>query len=302
MKSPDMTLNASLFIIFLCILFGGNGVAIKMGFTGIGPFTGAGIRFSISVSALFIWAKANRIPLALNGSQARLLLVHCILFVCQVSCFHLGLARTTASHGALIANILPFGVLILAHFFIPQDHITWRKGMGVVLGFIGVMLLFMDEPDLNADLKTGDMIILCAVLCWSISAVYLKRIISGFNAVQVTFYPMVLGIPVFFVAGWLFDPFMVKTISPLVVKAILYQGLVTSAFGFVAWNTMLRKFGATSLHSFIFIIPLAGVTAGITLLDEPVTRHLLAAVSFILAGILVVNIRRKKKPPVVPVQ
>jgi multidrug transporter EmrE-like cation transporter len=38
------------------------------------------------------------------------------------------------------------------------------------------------------------------------------------------------------------------------------------------------------------------------LLGEPVTRHLLAAISLIVAGIMVVNIRRKKKPPGRPVQ
>lgn len=302
MKNTDMTLSASLFTVFLCVLFGVNGTAIKIGLTGLGPFTSAGIRFALSALALYVWAAYRKIPLALNREQAGLLGIQCVLFTFQVSCFHLGLARTTASHGALITNFLPFLVLILAHFFIPEDRITWRKGIGVLMGFIGVVLLFMDEPDLNADLKTGDIIVLCAVLSWSISSVYVKRIISGFNAFQITFYPMAFGIPFFLAGGWLFDDPMVGNITVPVVESVLFQALVTSGFGFVAWNTMLQRFGATSLHTFIFIIPLAGVMSGVTILDEPVTRHLLASVAFILAGILVVNIRRKRKPPVLPLQ
>lgn len=302
MKNADMTLGASLFTIFLCILFGGNGVAIKFGLTGLGPFTSAGFRFSVAAAALFTWSRLRRIPLGLSRQQARLLLFQCVLFTFQVSGFHIGLKHTTASHGALIANVLPFMVLILAHFFIPGDRITWRKGMGVVLGFIGVVLLFMDKPDLNANLQIGDLMVLSAVLSWSISAVYLKRIIEGFNPIQVTFYPMVFGVPFFFMFGMLLDDPMIARIDGTVVSAILFQAFITSSFGFVSWNTMLQRYGATSLHLFIFIIPLAGVMAGVTFLDEPVTRHLLAAISFIVAGILVVNIRRKKKPPVVPVQ
>ncbi|MCA1787770.1 MAG: DMT family transporter [Desulfobacteraceae bacterium] len=302
MKDAEMTFTASMFTVFLCVLFGGNGVAIKMGLTGLGPFTSAGIRFSLAAVLLFLWARLQQVQLGLNRKQVRQLSVICVLFTLQVACFHLGLARTTASHGALISNILPFMVLILAHFFIPDDRITWRKGVGVLLGFMGVAFLFMDEPDLNANLKTGDLIVLCAVMSWSLSAVYLKRIIEAFNPIQVTFYPMVFAVPFLFAGGMLFDDPMVVDITPLVANAIVFQALVTSSFGFVSWNTLLQRYGATSLYSFIFIIPVAGVAAGVILLDEPVTSHLLAAISFIVAGIMVVNIRRKKKPPVVPVQ
>jgi drug/metabolite transporter (DMT)-like permease len=302
MKDAEMTYKAGMFTVFLCVLFGGNAVAIKMGLTGLGPFTSAGIRFSLAAVFLFLWARFRQIHLGLNGKQVRQLSVICVLFTLQVACFHLGLARTTASHGALISNILPFLVLILAHFFIPGDRITWRKAVGVILGFAGVALLFMDEPDLNADLKTGDLIILCAVISWSMSAVYLKRIIEAFNPVQVTFYPMAAAVPFLFAGGLLFDHPMAGQITPLVIQAILFQALVTSAFGFVAWNTLLQRYGATSLHTFIFIIPVAGVASGVTLLAEPLTRHLLAAIAFIVAGIMVVNIRRRKKPPVLPVQ
>jgi drug/metabolite transporter (DMT)-like permease len=302
MKDAEMTFKASLFTVFLCIIFGGNAVAIKTGLTGLGPFTSAGIRFSLAAGFLFLWACFRQIHLKLNRRQIRQLSVICVLFTLQVACFHLGLARTTASHGALISNILPFMVLILAHFFIPGDRITGRKAIGVLLGFMGVGLLFMDEPDLNADLKTGDIIILCAVISWSVSAVYLKRIIEAFNPIQVTLYPMASAVPFLFAGGLLFDNPMAAGITPKVIHAILFQALVTSAFGFVSWNTLLQRYGATSLHSFIFIIPLAGVASGVLLLGEPVTRHLLAAISFIVAGIMVVNIRRRKKPPVVPVQ
>ncbi len=300
MKNADMTLGPALFVIFLCMLFGGNGVAMKFSYTGLGPFTAAGIRFTLAASLLILWARYKSIPLRLDRTQRRLILVQCGLFMVQVSGFHLGLNNTTASHAALVANALPFMVLILAHFFIPGDTITLKKGAGILLGFIGVVVLFFDEPDLNADLQTGDLMVLTAVVCWSISAVYVKRIIDRFSAVQITLYPMITGIPFFFIAGFIWDSAMVTEVTPTVVKAIIYQGAVTAAFGFVAWNTMLKRFGATALHSFIFIVPLAGVSFGVTFLDEPVTPHLLTAIACIVVGIVVVNLRKRKKMPIVP--
>ena len=301
MRNTDMTLGASLFTLTLCLLFGGNGVAMKLGFTGIGPFTSAGMRFILASLALLIWARIRRIPLKLSQDQFWMILVQCGIFTGQVSLFHLGLNQTTASHGALISNVLPFMVLILAHFFIPGDRITLKKGLGVCMGFIGVVILFFDRPDLSSDLKNGDFIIMGAVLFWSVSAVYVKRINAHFHAIQITLYPMIFGIPLFLTAGYVWDDVMVAAITPTVVKALAFQAFVTTAFGFVAWNTLLQQYGTTALHSFIFIIPLSGVWCGVYFLDEPVTSHLLGAIIFIVAGILVVNLKRRKRPPVMPV-
>ena len=300
MNNGDMTLGASLFTVFLCLLFGGNGVAMKLGYTGLGPFTAAGIRFSLAASLLVAWSVYKRIPLRLTPFQLRLILVQSILFCFQVSGFHLGLAHTTASHGAIIANALPFLVLILAHFFIPGDRITLKKGVGIILGFVGVVVLFFDQPDVSGGLQKGDILVLCAVLCWSISATYVKRINDHFHAVQITLFPMFLAVPVFFISGWLWDPAMVVKVDATVIRALVYQGAVTAAFGFVAWNTMLKRFGATALHSFVFIVPLAGVSFGVIFLDEPLTSHLLAAMACIVAGIVTVNIKRPRKSQTIP--
>ena len=295
-NNDDLTIRAAALTIFICILFGGNPVAIKFSLTGLGSFTAAGIRFSIAAIVIFIWARYKKIPLKINQKQWGQVLILAAIFVVQLSCFYLGISKTTASHGALISNVLPFIVLVMAHFFIPGDTISFKKGIGITLGFIGVLLLFFDEQDLTGELRKGDLIVLVAVFMWSSSAVFVKRIISQYNVVQITIYPMVLGTPFFFIGGYLWDDQMIRMINPAVVKAVLYQSLVTASFGFIAWNTLLQKFGATALHSFIFIMPLAGVLFGVVLLGEAFTPHLAVSIAFIVAGVIIVNMRRRKRP------
>lgn len=295
MQNKDMTVKAAALTVFICILFGANPVAIKFCLTGLGAFTAAGIRFFIAAVVIFFWARMKHASLRLNQKQLGQMLILSAIFVVQLSCFYHGLAKTTASHGVLIGNVLPFFVLILAHFFIPGDSITFRKGIGITLGFMGVLFLFFDQQDLTEDLKTGDLIVLAAVMLWSSSAIYVKRIISEYNAVQITLYPMIFGIPFFFLGGFLWDDQMVRMITPQVIHAVLYQSLVTASFGFVAWNSLLQKFGATSLHSFIFIMPLAGVLFGVWLLGETITPHLVFSSALIVAGVIIVNLKRKKQ-------
>jgi drug/metabolite transporter (DMT)-like permease len=77
---------------------------------------------------------------------------------------------------------------------------------------------------------------------------------------------------------------------------MLYQTFVTASFGFVAWNTMIRRFGATALHSFVFIMPVSGVFLGVTLLGEPITANLIGSIVFVVTGLIVVNRKSADRP------
>jgi drug/metabolite transporter (DMT)-like permease len=301
-ENPEFSFFAGILSAFLCILFGANAVAIKLAFGGVGVFTTAAIRFSIASLAIYIWARATGQSLAFKKGQFYQLLILAGLFVVQLSLFYLGLSKSNASRGTLIANLLPFWVLFLAHFFIPGDRITRWKFFGILLGFSGVAFMFAEKKGVTADFRAGDLIILSATVIWACSVIYLKRIISAFSAVHITLYSMVFAVPVFFVEALLWDRPMIFKLDLQVIGAVLYQSLVTAAFGFVAWNTLLQKYGAVALHSFIFIMPIAGVALGGLVLGEPITSKILIALALIVAGILVVHLKPRKEAPVYPIR
>ena len=76
---------------------------------------------------------------------------------------------------------------------------------------------------------------------WGCNAIYLKRIISEFHAVQVTVYPMLFSIPFFFTAGWFRDDPMVGSPDMHIFISMLYQSLVTAAYGFVSLESDAPK-------------------------------------------------------------
>ena len=284
-----LPLSASLFTIFLCILFGANAVAVKIGFTGLGVFTSAGVRFSIAALTIYFWARITGKPLKIREGQFRQLVLLGLIFFFQLSLFYLGQNKTTASHGTLIANVLPFGVMVLAHYFIPGETILLRRFMGLVLGFIGVLLLVFDSVMLTVEMAYGDLLVLLAVGVWSCNAIYTKRVIAGYHPLQITMYPMALASLLFFVCGYFFDAQMIIAIEPRMAGALAYQIFVTASFGMVAWNTLIRRYGATALHSFVYIMPISGVILGVLILDEPITHSLLVSVLLIASGLVIVN-------------
>ena len=146
------------------------------------------------------------------------------------------------------------------------------------------------------------MSIMVATAIWACNVIYLKRIIGTFNPFQVTFYSMVLSVPIFFLEAILWDRPMIFKLNFQIIGAVLYQSLITAAFGFVAWNTLLQKYGAVALHSFVFIMPIAGVVLGGLVLGEPITLKILIALVLIVAGILVVHLKPRKAEPVYPIR
>ena len=294
MTSYGLPLGASIFTAFLCILFGANAVAVKISLTGLGVFTTAGLRFGTAAIVLCLYAICTGKPLAIRRGLFVHVAVLAAIFFTQLSLFYFGQAKTTASHGTLISNILPFMVMLLAHVFIPGETIRRRRILGLVVGFAGVALLFLDNLAMTGDALHGDLLILLAVMIWSGHVIYIKKIIGNFHPLQITLYPMAVAAPIFLISGFFFDGTMIGTINSAVVQSMLYQIFVTASFGFVAWNTMISRFGATALHTFVFIMPISGVLLGIVLLKEPLTVNLIGAIVLVVTGLILVN--RTKAP------
>jgi drug/metabolite transporter (DMT)-like permease len=299
-QNQELSFLAAVFTLCLCVLFGANAVAIKISLSGLGVFTTAGLRFSMASATIFLWALITGRSFKIKSGQVRQLLIISMVFTVQLSLFYLGLSKSNASRGTLMVNLQPFFTLFLAHFFIPGDRITKRKTLGILLGFAGVAFVFLEKKGVSADFKVGDLIILFAAFLWSCSAVYTKRIIHAFKPFHLVLYPMIFSAPLFFLEGFVWDTAMIAHIDTKVLCSLLYQSFVTASFCFVAWLTLLKKYGAVALHSFIFFMPISGVMLGGLILEEPITVNIIIALLLIVSGILLVNFRQRKPIPLFP--
>lgn len=293
--NPDtMPPTISLLAIFLCILFGANAVAIKVSFNGVGVFAAAGLRFSIAAVLLMIWSHIRGISLRLlPGQLTQMAIISCIFF-CQMSLFYNGQHLTTATHGTVIANILPFIVMLFAHFFLENDRITAKKILGLLFGFSGVIILISGTTESGNSRFEGDLLILSAVILWAVNVTYIKKIIAEYHPLHITLYPMLFTIPLFYSAAAWQGERIIPLLQPSVIVALLYQSCVTASFGFLLWNTLIQKYGATTLHSFIFIMPLSGVACGIFILSEPFTLSLCFAICFVALGLIIITAHKSR--------
>ena len=282
-------IGAALYIMTLCVLFGANTVAVKVGFEGFGVFSTAVLRFGAAAMVIAIWARLSGRSFRLQDGQWKPLLIYAALFTVQLSLLYCGLNRTHASRGTLLINLLPFLILVLAHFFIPGERITRRNLIGLILGFSGVVCILAGKGTLSVAVRSGDAMVLLATFIWACNTVFIKRVISGFDPFHIVLYSMVFGLPFFLLQAYWFDEGLVTFFSMRALIALFYQTFVTASFGFIAWNSMLKRYGAVTLHTFVFIMPLVGVVLSGWILNEPLYPNLWLALVLIVAGILVVH-------------
>lgn len=301
-KNDPLTPLAGLFTIFLCMLFGANSVAIKLAFTGLGTFTTAALRFAIASVVLAVYIKARGRSLRPPEGYGYQLVILGVAFTVQLSLVYFGLSKTHASRAILLTNLQPFFLLFLAHFFIPGDRITARKSLGLVMGFCGLAVVFLESKGVTSDFRIGDLMLVLATVIWAFLVVYLKRIIEHHSPMQIVLYQTVIAVPFCLLEAFLWDARMVSSLNSTVVFSLLYQALVTASFGFVAWNVMLKKYGAVAIHSFVFMMPIAGVFLSGLLLGEPITPKILIALCLITAGLLIIHVRPKRPISVYPLR
>ena len=82
-----------------------------------------------------------------------------------------------------------------------------------------------------------------------------------------------------------------QSLSPLTWLSVGYQAVIVAFVTYVVWLWLIGLYPASRLATFSFLTPLLGIVAGALLLDEPLTRGLLAAVVLVAIGIRLVNRR-----------
>ena len=291
----EMALSYIILAVVICILFGANIVATKISFEGFGIFTVAALRFSMA-SIILLWLTVRYNSLKIERKYLKKSLVIAAIFSVQYFCMLWGISNTTASRAVLLIYLQPFFVLLLSHLFIAGDKITFKKLLGMIIGFCGVLPLFIFKEGITADFMVGDILMIIGAFLWATNAVYLKKFIHNTSVIAITFYHISLSVPVFITGAFIFDPVMFKAFSMHAVFALFYQVLIT-AFGFIAWLFLIKKYQASLVHSFLFISPVAGVLFGILLLSEPFTINLFFALILITIGIIIIHY--SKKPQVV---
>lgn len=179
-------------------------------------------------------------------------------------------------------------VLPLAHFLVPGERMHWRRAIGFVVGFAGVVLLIGGQAFASSGAALeplGRAACVGAAACYAVSSVAMRRL-PPVDPIGLAAVPLMVGSAVVLPAAWIVEgPPPVPSWEILGVVVVL--GLVPTAGANLLRVLVIRSAGPVFMSLVNYQVPVWSVMLGVLLLDEPFELSLLAAMGLILAGLLV---------------
>jgi drug/metabolite transporter (DMT)-like permease len=241
---------------------------------------------ALAMGALMLWFEGWK-PLS-RATFLRLTALGIMGNTLYQICFMVGMSRTTAANSALLGAVSPVLVTVLAGV-LRLDKMTRSIFMALALAVPGMVLVVSSRgPDMSADTRVGDLLILAGSSCWAIYTVGLRTLSSELTPLRVTGMTMLTGAPGAVLAGL---PTVLRlepsSIPPGAWAGIIYSALIPLVLGYFIWNRSVQQVGSSRTALYITGMPVvAALTAWAVRGERPTPIQALGSV-LILTGVLV---------------
>ncbi len=299
-------LNA-LLVASLCLVWGATWLFIKIGLSESPPFYGAAIRFVIASVILAViamwrgkkWPRGGRI-------WGWIVLSAFLMYAGSYAVVYFVEQHIDAALAAILFASFPFFVTIGAHFWLPDERLTYLKIGGLVVGFTGVVILFTGGATaLSASAWWAPILMLLSPLASAFSNIIVKRHLTQEDPVVLNFVQMSIGVVFLLGLATGFETFSDFKWNPTSVVAVLFLAVFGSAFAFVTLYHLLRTTSASRLSLIAFATPIVAALLDWLVLGATPTWATVTGAVLVLLGIYIVNIyaeRRKRHLAVTAVE
>jgi drug/metabolite transporter (DMT)-like permease len=196
---------------------------------------------------------------------------------------------------SILNSTVPLFTIMIAPLFLKDDQFSIPKFVGLIVGFLGVILVF--SPELGKGFNqniAGQGAMLLGAVSYAGAGVYARVKTKEFSAQMQSFLQLIMATAIMWVFTLAFDRPLVLPSLPITWVALLWLGLLGSCVGTLLFFQLLHSVGPTRTVLVTYIFPLVGVILGAIFLQERLYWQALAGGLLIISGIAIVNIRNKK--------
>ena len=298
MKISELkNLKVYLAIGVVAVVWGTTFLSIKIAVQTIPPWFVAGIRQFLAGLILFlylIFTKKLRWIGWKNTFQQ--FLISSLMLIVANGFTTLAEKHVTSSLASLISSCSPILVFILSAIFIVKK-INIRSLIGVLICFSGILFIFWDslEDFLNADYRTGLILMFLGISGWAIGTVYSKYVLLQKGSIFLNlFYQFTFAGVVQIIFGFLFSP--ETNIHQWKLKgilAVIYLAIFGSVIAFFCFNYLLQRLLPTQVAILSYINTIIAIFLGWLILNEDISVKFIFAAILIISGVFITNYKPK---------
>ncbi len=263
-------------LLILASLWGSDFMFIKIGVSSIHPSLFTSLRFLIAGITLFIFLKIKRYSFKIELKDILFIILIAIVdvYLPQIL-ISLGERNIASGITSVILSSSPIFTFLLAHLLLKDEKINLYKLFFVILGFLGVFIIFYKElTNSNEFVLISFIFILLASITYGLGVILLKKLSSKIDAYLSCFYLVLfaffISIPfVVFSKGITNSNFRISSILSL-----LFVGIVLQAFAYTFFLNAIRRFGASKTSYVGYLVPIFSIIYGSIFLKEVISINL----------------------------
>ena len=221
-------------LVWVSFLLGLNQVLVKVVAAGLHPALQVGLRSAFAVVPLLVLALILRRRLSIPDGSLIWGIFTGILFGVEFLMLFVAIDYSSVARVSVLFYTMPVWMTIGAHFLIPNEGLTARKMLGLVLAVGGVALAMIGRGDGENQL-IGDVLCIGAAMLWA--AIGLLARVTPLNRsvteMQLLYQLVVSAVIVIPFALWMGD--QVREFESIHLWILVFQSVVVVAFGFLTW-------------------------------------------------------------------
>lgn len=291
-------------LLLLGLIWGASFLFIKVGVAEIPPATLVAVRLIIAVIILLIvlYSAGLRLPSSLRawGDLAFVGIVGVVLPFLLITWGEQSIASSMA---AILNATTPLFTMLLASVWTREDRMAGQRWVGVVIGFVGVIVA-VGTGGLTFDSGLlGKLAVLMAAVCYAVTAIFSRRAFRGMPALVPATGQILFGTLVITPVALVLDGVPRALPSAAAIGAVLALAILGTALAYLMYYWLLDRLGAPRTSMVTYLTPPLALVYGALLLSEPITLNALLGLGLVIAGIALANsvIRlRPARPGVTP--
>lgn len=288
----------------LCLLWGGNWVAIKVGVEAIPVLAFTALRSILAGIVLLALANRRGVGWWLRRYWPTLLALSLLTNSLAYAGLFWGTAQVPSGLAALVnLSLMPIALFVFG-LLLGQQRFFWVAAVGLSLGVLGLALLFgqrLEGPVLSL---WGLLAIVGGTLCYSLGSVLSRRHLARLSPLLISGLVMVVGgfllVPLALLAEPLDQTHLQALLLPAVAGSLAYLVLASGVVGFTLYLFLLRDWGPLPAGLYAFVSPLVAIALGYVLLDETLDATELLGGALMLSAAALILRTVSPSPPAPP--
>jgi putative membrane protein PagO len=277
--------------IVICLIWGSTWMAIRIGLESMPPVLAAGLRFLLASVFVILIMRFLDIRIQKDKDSLKIYFLMCIFsYVLPFAFVYWGEKYVNSGLASILFASFPLFVVVFSRIAMPLEKIDKYSLVGIILGFIGIIIIFSNDLFTGMNLNLYGMIaIVTSSLMQSGIAVLIKKHGKHLNPLAMNFLPIFFAGIILTVYGWTFEDTRIINFDSKAILSIAFLAMFGTVIAFTTYYWLLKRMSVVILSISSFITPIIAVILGWIFLNEKLNDRTFLGSLMVLIGILFAN-------------